>query len=157
MKAIPNNLKIKILSILFLSFLTSNAQVLYEDQLETVYLNDQTEEVVYTNDFTSFNDELIKMGKVNFRIEIKKAEENQDRLFFLSERSNLEILTALYLKTIRKGANRSVDPQSFRDFLRNRIPELMYQFDKDNNIEELYFLTRKNTFNGKIDALPSVI
>lgn len=157
MNTIAVNYKIKLLGVLFLSIYISNAQVIYQDQLETVYLNDQIEEVVYRNDFSNFNNQLVGMKKINFRSEIKKAKESQHQLFFLSERSTLEIWTESYLKTIRKGANRNTDSQSFKRFLQNRIPELMYQLEKDNNIEELYFLTRKNTFNGKINALPSVI
>ncbi|MBQ4822243.1 hypothetical protein [Aquimarina sp. MMG016] len=157
MKTSIHNIKTSVLSLLLFSFLITNAQVIYEDQLETVYLNNQTEEVVYTNNFSDFNSELIEKEYINFRIEIKKAKENPEVLLFLSERSNLEILSIVYLKTIRKGANLSSDVQSFKDFLNENLPELLHQFKKDNNLEELYFLTRKNTFNGKIDALPSVL
>ena len=149
--------KIGLLGLLLLFGLTINAQVIYEDQLETVYLNDQSEEVVYTNNFSSFNDELISKDEINFRLEILQAKEDNSYLLFLSERSNLEIFTAAYLKTIRKGANRSTDAESFAEFLRDHLPELINQFKKDNNLEKLYLISRKNTFNGKIDALPPVL
>ncbi len=153
MKNFTHNIKIALLGILFLTFSISNAQV----ELDTVYLNGYTEEEVYTNNFSNFNNELIAEDVINFRIEIKKAKEDNSYLLFLSERSNLEILTEAYLKTIRKGANRSSDAEAFVNFLRERLPELINQFRKDNNLEELYIISRKNTFNGKIDALPVVL
>ncbi|MBP2832158.1 hypothetical protein J8281_08150 [Aquimarina sp. U1-2] len=135
----------------------SSAQILYEDQLETVYLNHKGEEVVYTNNFSQVNNSLIALDDINFRIEIKKAKENNSYLLFLSERSNLEIPKAGYLKTIRKGANRSTNVRAFENYLNEKLPELINQFRRDNNLEELYITSRKNTFNGKIDSLPSVI
>ncbi len=157
MKTSIHNLKIGLYSMSFLIITLSNAQVTYEDELETVYLNDQIEEVVYTNNFSGFNKDLIATDEINFNIEIRKAKEDNSYLLFLSERSNLEIMTVAYLKTIRKGANRSTDPEAFASYLRDRLPELINQFRKDNNLEELYNISRKNTFNGKIDALPSVL
>ncbi len=157
MKTSTHNIRLILVSILFLTFSVSNAQIVYEDQLETVYLNDQLEEVVYTNYFSSFNDDLIAAKDINFRIEIQKAKDDHSYLLFLSERSNLEILTAAYLKTIHKGANRSSDAEAFEAFLKDRLPELIHQFRKDNTLEKLYNISRKNTFNGKIDALPPVL
>ncbi|WP_271785058.1 hypothetical protein [Aquimarina algiphila] len=157
MKTSIHTIKIALFSILFLSASVSNAQIIYEDELETVYLSKNAEEVVYTNNFSNFNGRLIATNQINFRIEIQKAKQDKDYLLFLSERSNLEILASAYLKTIRKGANRSSDAEAFAKFLNDRLPELMHQFKKDNNLEELYMYSRKNTFNGKIDALPSVL
>ncbi|GAA4277274.1 hypothetical protein [Aquimarina mytili] len=153
MKNFTHHIKIAFFGILFLAFSTGTAQV----ELETVYLNDYTEEEVYTNNFSSFNDDLIAEDVINFRIEIKKAKEDNSYLLFLSERNSLEVLTAGYLKTIRKGANRSTDAEAFVNYLREKLPELINQFRKDNNLEELYIISRKNTFNGKIDALPVVL
>lgn len=146
-----------IFGIFILTSYLGTAQVTYEDQLETVYLNKQSEEVVYTNDFSNFNKRLLSKSEIDFRVEIKNAKENDEYLLFLSERSNLELLNVSYLKTVRKGANRSTDAEDFAQFLREKLPELTHQFKKDNNIEELYIISRKNTFNGKIDALPSVL
>ncbi|WP_109299860.1 hypothetical protein [Aquimarina sp. AU474] len=157
MKTYSQHIQLTILSLLLLVFSTGNAQVTYEDELETVYLNDQVEEVVYTNNFSGYNNDLIADNSINFKVKIKEAKQNNEYLLFLSERSNLEILSISYLKTIRKGANRSTDPEAFAEFLNERLPELINQFRKDNNLEELYIISRKNTFNGKIDALPSVL
>ncbi len=152
MKITTHIIKI-ILSGLILTTSVNYGQV----ELETVYLNNNAEETVYTNNFSNYNTNLIAENNINFRIEIKKAKSTNNHLLFLSERSNLEILTTSYLKTIRKGANRSSDAESFKKFLKVRLPELIHQFKKDNNLEELYTISRKNTFNGKIDALPSVL
>ncbi|WP_024768978.1 hypothetical protein [Aquimarina macrocephali] len=157
MKSLIHTIKTAIFSILFLSLSISNAQIIYEDQLETIYLNKNAEEVVYTNSFSNFNNDLIATNKINFKSQIQKANQNNDRLLFLSERSNLQILTVTYLRTIRRGANQSNNPESFKAFINNKLPELINQFKKDNNLEELYIISRKNTFNGKIDALPSVL
>ncbi|WP_106794074.1 hypothetical protein [Aquimarina sp. Aq78] len=157
MKSSIRTIKTAIFSILFLSLSISNAQIIYEDQLETIYLNKNAEEVVYTNSFSNFNNDLIATNEINFKSQIQKANQNNDRLLFLSERSNLQILTVTYLKTIRRGANQSNNPESFKAFINDKLPELINQFKKDNNLEELYIISRKNTFNGKIDALPSVL
>ncbi len=153
MKTFTHHFNTYLIGFLLLTFFVGTAQV----ELETVYLNNYVEEEVYTNNFSSFNNDLIAEDVINFRIEIKKAKEDNSSLLFLSERNNLEILTASYLKTIRKGANRSIDAEAFANFLRERLPELINQFKKDNNLEELYSISRKNTFNGKISALPVVL
>ncbi len=157
MKNSIQHIRFVITTLLVMTITISSAQVTYEDELETVYLNDQKEEVVYTNDFSNYNKEIIAKNEIHFVSAIRDAKQNNDYLLFLSERSNLEILNIAYLKTLRKGANRSVDVEAFADFLRDRLPELIQQFQKDKNLEQLYIISRKNTFNGKIDALPSVL
>lgn len=142
-----------IMGIIFLIFSTSNAQV----ELETVYLNDYTEEMVYTNNFSVFNTQLIEEADINFRLEIKKAKESNTPLLYISERNNLENLTSEYLKTIRKGANKNPEYEGFIDYISEEFPELINQFKKDNNLKALYIISRKNTFNGRIAALPSVL
>ncbi len=157
MKKVMNSTKLLLLGILFLTTSISTSQVVYKDQLETVYLNHKGEEVVYTNNFSSFNDSLISSDEINFRIEIRKAKEENSYLLFLSEITNMEVPKAGYLKTIRKGANRSTNVKAFENYLNEKLPELINQFRKDNNLEALYITSRKNTFNGKIDSLPSVL
>ncbi len=157
MKVRINKIKLIVSIIVFFTVSIGTAQIIYEDQLETVYLNHKGEEVVYTNNFSSFNDSLISADGINYRIEIRKAKENNSYLLFLSEISNLEVPKAGYLKTIRKGANRSTNVKAFENYLNEKLPELINQFRKDNNLEELYITSRKNTFNGKIDSLPSVL
>jgi len=157
MKASINFIKLIGPGILFLSFYIGGAQIEYKDRLETVYLNDQLEEMVYTNNFSKFNDSLITSNVINFKRQIRRAKKHNDHLLFLSERSNLELLTAGYLKTIRKGANRSSDSRDFENYIRERLPELINQFRKDNNLEKLYITSRKNTFNGMLDSLPKIL
>ncbi len=157
MQTLISSIKLILLGLIFLTTSISTSQVIYEDQLETVYLNHKGEEVVYTNNFSRFNDSLISGDEINFRIEIRKAKKDNSYLLFLSERSNLELPRAGYLKTIRKGANKSTNVKAFESYLNEKLPELINQFRKDNNLEELYITSRKNTFNGKIDSLPSVL
>ncbi len=154
MRTSTHNIKLALLSFLFFTMTISHGQV----KLETIYLNaNNSEELVYTNNFSTLNNELIAEDVLNFRMKIKSAKQDNDYLIFLSDNSALEVLTANYLKTIRKGANRSSNAKAFEAFLRDRLPELILQFTKDNNLEDLYAISRKNTFNGKIDALPSVL
>ncbi|WP_128755307.1 hypothetical protein [Aquimarina sediminis] len=157
MKNLIRTTKITMFGLIFLITALVKAQIIYKDQLETIYLDKNAEEVVYTNNFSDFNSDLISANTINFKTEIKRVKENNSYLLFLSERSNLEISTTTYLKIIRKGANRSADNKTFKLFLKHNLPELINQFNKDNNLEELYIISRKNTFNGKIDALPSVL
>jgi len=152
-----NFIKIAFTGIIFLSYYFSNAQIEYKDRLETVYLNDRVEEKVYTNSFSRFNDTLAALNDMHFRKQIRNAKKNNDQLLFFSEKTNLELLTSSYLKTIRKGANRSQDPEAFANFIREQLPELINQFRKDNNLEKLYISSRKNTFNGILDSLPKIL
>ncbi|RZS91936.1 hypothetical protein [Aquimarina brevivitae] len=135
----------------------NNAQVLYEDQLGTVYLNDTKEEVVYTNDFAAFNLNLTQQETISFAKEIKKAKTTDESLLFLSQFSNLQLPKSYYLKIIRRAANRSKSTKEFIQFLKKNIPELKDQLEFNDTTAALYHLARKNTFNGQIDALPSVI
>ncbi|WP_108867087.1 hypothetical protein [Aquimarina aquimarini] len=157
MKNLLHPLKAIIIGLSFFIYTTNKAQVTYENQLETIYLNNYTEEMTYANNFSALNNGLIAMGKVNFGSEIKKAKKNKSNLVFLSKRNNIQIHTYNYLKIIRKGANKSTDSKVFIHFVYEKFPELINQFKKDNNLKELYFISRKNTFNGKIDALPFIL
>ncbi|TPN81671.1 hypothetical protein [Aquimarina algicola] len=158
MKTLTHNIRFILASMLFMTFVISNAQVTYQDQLEAVYLKKESKkEVVYTNNFSNFNNNLIASNKIDFRSEIVKAKKTNQYLLFLSDRNNLEILELKYLKTLRKGANRSSSVQSFEVFIQNNLPQLSIQFEKDNNLKQLYTVVRKDTFNGKIDALPGVL
>ncbi|RKN03534.1 hypothetical protein D7036_13570, partial [Aquimarina sp. BL5] len=100
---------------------------------------------------------LIASNQINFKKEIKISKGKNNSLLFASNKNNVELMTASYLKTIRKAANRSRDTEEFQTFLINNLPQLSRQFTIDNNLKELYFISRKDTFNGKIDALPSVL
>ncbi len=158
MKTLTHNIRFILASMLFMTFVISNAQVTYQDQLEAVYLKKESKkEVVYTNNFSNFNNNLIASNKIDFRSEIVKSKKTNQYLLFLSDRNNLEILELKYLKTLRKGANRSSSVQSFEVFIQNNLPQLSIQFEKDNNLKQLYTVVRKDTFNGKIDALPGVL
>ena len=134
-----------------------NGQDLYEDELETVYLTKFDKEIVYTNNFLAYNDMLVKQEKLKFAKEIKKAKLKNNSLLFLSQLSNLELAEDKYIKIIRRSANRSKTSHEFEKFLINEIPELKNQIHEDKNLNYLFIISRKNTFNGKIDALPSVL
>ncbi|MFD2564557.1 hypothetical protein [Aquimarina rubra] len=157
MRTLYNNIRI-ILIIVFLmtAFYGHTQEKLYKTQLETVYLQN-TKEVVYKNTFSNYNNDLIASKKINFKKEIKISMGKNNTLLFVSNKNNIEIVTASYLKIIRKAANRSRNPEAFQAFLTNNLPQLGRQFTIDNNLNELYFISRKDTFNGKIDALPSVL
>ena len=132
-------------------------QDLYQDELETVYLTKSDKEIVYTNDFLVYNDILINQEELKFAKEIKKAKSKNNTLLFLSHLSNLELAEDEYLKIIRRSANRSKTSEEFEKFLKEEIPELKNQIQGDKILNYLYIISRRNTFNGKIDALPSVL
>ena len=157
MKTLSHNVTQVLLLLFFLTPLISTAQILFEDRLATIYLDHTVKEVVYTNNFSSYNEHLIEADELNFRIEVRQAKKNSRYLLFISERNTLEVLATTYLKILRKGANRSNDAEAFKVFLHERLPALIYQFRKDNNLEILYQISRKHTLNGKIDALPPVL
>ncbi|MBW1297114.1 hypothetical protein [Aquimarina litoralis] len=129
---------------------------MYKSQLETIYLKN-TKEIVYTNTFSEYNHDLIASNEIKFKKEIKKLKGKNNLLHFDSNKENVVLEKASYLKIIRKAANRSRNEETFETFLRNNLPQLSNQLSKDNNLKELYIISRKDTFNGKIDALPSVL
>lgn len=143
--------------LLLISFSYSYAQEdMYKSQLETVYLQN-AKEIIYKNTFSQYNNDLIALNEIKFKKEIKNLKGKNSLLFFDSSKEKIVLEKASYLKIIRKAANRSKNKDSFEAFLRNNLPQLSNQLSQDNNLEELYFISRKNTFNGKIDALPSVL
>ncbi|KAA1247159.1 hypothetical protein [Aquimarina sp. RZ0] len=153
----PHNIRITTLFVfLFVFFLGYTQGKVYKSQLETVYLND-TKEIVYKNTFSNYNQSLIASKKIDFRKEIKIAKKENEYLLFSSNKSTIKLIIPSYLVTIRKAANRSTNPKAFEIFLKNNLPQLGHQFILDNNLEELYFISRKDTFNGKINALPSFL
>lgn len=132
-------------------------QDLYQDELKTVYLTKPREEIVYRNDFLFYNDILVSKKEIKFSREIKRAKLDDNSLLFLSQLSNLELAEGEYLKIIRRSANRSKTSQEFEKFLKEEIPQLKNQIQRSESIEYLYIISRKSTFNGKIDALPSIL
>ncbi|SEM19966.1 hypothetical protein SAMN04487910_4411 [Aquimarina amphilecti] len=157
MKTFSNYISIIITLIFFtVSFSGYMQEKTYKTQLETIYLKN-TKEIVYKNTFSNYNDDLIASNEIKFKKEIKKYRGKKSSLFFTSNKNNIELVTASYLKIIRKAANRSRNAEAFKVFLINNLPQLSHQFTVDDNLEELYFLSRKDTFNGRIDALPSVL
>lgn len=142
---------------LIISFSYSYAQEdMYKSQLETVYLQN-AKEIIYKNTFSQYNNDLIALNEIKFKKEIKKLKGKNSLLFFDSNKEKIVLEKASYLKIIRKAANRSKNKDSFKVFLQNNLPQLSNQLSQDNSLEELYFISRKDTFNGKIDALPSVL
>ncbi|WP_103866302.1 hypothetical protein [Aquimarina sp. I32.4] len=77
MKNLLHPFKTIIIGLSFFIYTTNKAQVTYENQLETIYLNNYTEEVTYANNFSALNNVLITKGEVNFRSEIKKAKKTK--------------------------------------------------------------------------------
>ncbi|AXT50948.1 hypothetical protein D1818_08965 [Aquimarina sp. BL5] len=157
MKTLHKNITATLTFAFFITVFSGHSQEkMYNTQLETVYLKN-TKEVVYKNTFSNYNESLIASNQINFKKEIKISKGKNNSLLFASNKNNVELMTASYLKTIRKAANRSRDTEEFQTFLINNLPQLSRQFTIDNNLKELYFISRKDTFNGKIDALPSVL
>ncbi len=152
-----NTIKLIFLSaLLSLVFVTNAQDKLYESQLETVYLKN-SKEVIYTNTFNDFNQHMILLEKINFRKEIKLLKGKNNSLSFISNKRKVSVPSSSYLKIIRKGANRSKNVQAFQIFLTDKFPYLGINLSEDKHLKELYFISRKDTFNGKIDALPSVL
>ncbi|WP_299442169.1 hypothetical protein [uncultured Aquimarina sp.] len=157
MKNLYNHITVIITLIFFMvSFSGHTQKKTYETLLETVYLKN-TKEIVYKNTFSNYNDDLIASKEIKFKKEIKFLKGKNSSLLFVSNKNNVELVTASYLRIIQKAANRSRNAEAFQLFLINNLPQLSHQFSIDDNLEELYFISRKDTFNGKIDALPSVL
>lgn len=150
-----------ILSTLIFLMITffGQAQIkLHETQLETVYLTKTNEkEIVYKNTFTGYHRNLINADKINFRKEIKIAKKNNNSLQFTSNKRDIELKLSSYLKIIRKAANQSKNVESFQLLLNDLLLQLESHFYINEDLDELYAVTRKSTFNGKINTLPGVL
>jgi len=149
------SLYLSILIVTLSSFSLAHAQT-YSDTLETVLLNSTKEETVLENTFESYHNELIALANIKFRKEILKAKEEGHELIFVTNQRAITIPKTNYLKTLRKGANRSEDVKSFRLFLQERLPALRRHIKNDPSIVPLYEVSRKATFNGRLDAIPIV-
>ncbi|MHA7059957.1 hypothetical protein ACWGOQ_0022210 [Aquimarina sp. M1] len=157
MRTLRNNIRTILLVVLMASAFNGYTQKnLYKTQLEPVYLKN-TIDVVYKNTFSDYNTNLIALKKINFKKEIKSLNKANNTLLFVSNKNSIKLIAASYLKIIRKAANRSRNPEDFQAFLTNNLPQLSLLFSTDNNLDELYYISRKDTFNGKIDALPSIL
>lgn len=148
--------KVLLFVFLAITFSGNSQEKFYETQLETIYLN-TTKEIVFENSFSTYNEDLIGSDNINFKKAIKFSKKKNSPLYFHSNKHNVKLAEASYLKMIRKAANRSTNTKAFQIYLKDIFPQLSHQFSLDNNLEELYLMSRKNTFNGKIDALPSVL
>jgi hypothetical protein len=61
------------------------------------------------------------------------------------------------VKSLRQAVNKSDDFSEFILLLESRYPKLHKQISKDEALRDVYYTTRKHTFNGYIADLPSVL
>ena len=123
------------------------------EQLQTVYLH-KAIAIDEVDDFLAFNETLT--SETSFKDILKSTKDDrilylntQDMAFLINERD--------YVKTLRKSVNRSKTYDDFKNIFANEIPQLLHLIEKESSLQLLYKNTRDNTFNGRLDNLPSVL
>ncbi len=148
--------KFTIIFAIIFSFTFAAAQT-YNDNLDAVYLNSGLSEEVEINDFLSENDKILRTPHFNIRLAIKQAKQEESIIYYESNLHSLQLEKVTYFKLLRKAANRSEDVTSFYDQFTSYFPELQNTLLLGDSLSELYKTVRKDTFNGRLDALPSVL
>jgi len=123
--------------------------------LETVYLKRQSSEIV-VNDFSEIHQTISLETDRSFR-ELLKAADRDGQLSFQDEDHKFIIAERTYLKGLRRSVNNSADASAFVVDLQKRFPEIKALLAKDSNLEAIYNVSRPSSFNGKLDALPSIL
>lgn len=135
--------------------ISTHAQT-YEQTLETVWITNTTtqktlETVSVTNQHIRSND-AFKLNKA-----IRKAKRLLTDSNAIKNRQQSDLTVYRYLKTLKQAANRAVNEAEFRSLIMDELPALEPVFTDFDQVEDLYTAIRKDTFNGRLEALPSVL
>ena len=126
-----------------------------QEQLDEVILSNKTTQV-YVDDFSTFNKTISSLNNTSFK-EILKSTDASQNLVFKTNTISFKINERTYVKSLRQAVNKSDDFSEFISLLESRYPKLHKQISKDEALRDVYYTTRKHTFNGYIADLPSVL
>ena len=119
----------------------------FRDSLEIVFLDlkEPDKSSIYELELNS----ILKTENYNVRNAIRSLRPSRGDVF---ENERLD-----YLRKLKRAANRNMDSDGFKHHVFRTIPELEQNFINDIKLYLIYEIIRKDTFNGRIDALPSVL
>ncbi len=139
-----------ILSVIVLfSITTVHAQEYqFQDDLEIIYLS--SESSGDSNIFVNEIDSILQKKDYNIRKEISVLRSSIGVGKWTEERLH-------YLKRLKRAANYTDTAESFENRIFEYNPELKPDFINRVKLNMVYEIIRKDTFNGRLDALPSVL
>jgi hypothetical protein len=128
----------------------------YGQTLETVWISDATSQK--TLEMVSVTNQHI-LSKDAFKLnkEIRKAKQHVRDNNVIEDRKRNELTTYRYLKTLKQAANRADNEVEFKNLIIDELPALESVFLDFDQVDDLYATIRKDTFNGRLEALPSVL
>jgi hypothetical protein len=149
----------KTLNIIFITlfFSISLSAQTYSSDLETVYLNSGLAVEVEVDEFASENMMILDQEEFNIRKEIRKERGEHNFISFKSNLDQLHVERLDYLVLLRKAANRSENSSAFGEYLINSLPQLENSLIHLSELDRLYLAVRRDTFNGRLEALPFVL
>jgi len=128
----------------------------YKQMLEPVWITNTstqlTEDVVITTNEQILNENTFKLNR-----EIRVARKNLNEHELIKSDHVVELSRYQYLITLKRAANRSNNQNEFKSFLLDTLPVLEPVFEDIDQVDDLYAAIRKDTFNGRLEALPSVL
>ncbi|ARN79028.1 hypothetical protein BST97_14095 [Nonlabens spongiae] len=138
-----------ILASLFISLQSASAQIFqYKDSLDIIVLDrtNKYEESIYQQEINV----ILMSDDYNIRREIKDARRNSTLNSFTLERLN-------YLRNLRRAANYNDNALDFRNRVLSDTPHLEQSLINNIKLYLIYDKIRKDTFHGRLNALPSIL
>lgn len=126
----------------------------FVDTLSPVYLTSAKNLSQTASPIDVVNDQLIKT-QVTIKQSLKNARKKPQDVIILSKTSLSIIDKASYLKALKKAANKSEDVTAFVNEISIQFPALNDALRSYSKIKDLYYSKRRQTFNGKLDTLPT--
>ena len=123
-------------------------QYQFKDSLEIVYLN--SKESPSNTVFEQEMDLILQKENYNIRKEIRSLRKSNDS-------DSRDAGRLVYLKNLKRTANRTDNPEKFEQRVYEFVPELDQDFINQVKLNLIYEIIRRDTFNGRLDALPSVL
>ena len=123
-------------------------QYQFKDSLEIVFLNSKKSPSYAV--FEKEMDSILQKENYNIRKEIRSLRKSNDS-------DSQDAGRLVYLKNLKRTANRTDSPEKFEQRVYEFVPELDQDFINQVKLNLIYEIIRKDTFNGRLDALPSVL
>ena len=93
---------------------------------------------------------ILQKENYNIRKEIRSLRKSNDS-------DSRDAGRLVYLKNLKRTANRTDNPEKFEQRVYEFVPELDQDFINQVKLNLIYEIIRRDTFNGRLDALPSVL
>lgn len=155
MRTIYNHKIVLVSLFMLMAFTTSAPAQNYIEALDAVWITNTTTQ--YTEELVILtNEQILSQDKFKLNKEIRQAEKDLDNQNSVNKGVS-ELSRYEYLKTLRRAANRTDNEADFKEMVMDALPVLQPIFSNLDHMDHLYDAVRKDTFNGRLEALPSVL